>query len=563
MSQASPNPSPSELDEVRIAYQDLHESEKAKIMRFTARQRFTDDLFETWLKESGLEAEVPRDVVAERGRDSVRVQLDATILKEENERLLADTLRKYYTDGERDLLEMLVHWVRAEKEAAGDVAAEEFEQVLATKEVPDELGDHPHYLLLRASLAGGLLDRAMLDLEAQEESEASAPESMDEVEVENVPILFPKAAEQGEKAEEAVAESEVTDQEEVAEVEVEKPEVQEEGPEVAEEVKAGIVAVPLNKKEALFQMEELDSLSAELSQQVEGLHAGKQGIDPENMAKQAIRASALGQSLRSFATPLGTWNTGRELKSLIEEIPDAHVVWAEGLADFLSKLPIQHPLRRKRDAAEQLRQAAVSELMNFATLGGVEEEVPGPEENVVGWWGWATALTDAEFDRLESWCGVNSLDQLADFIAEQWSMAMTMQSSNAVAQALSEAQDAAIAEAKNKNPVPVVLAAASVKADQVVAEEKVLKPVAVEALEEDSVGAKEEPEVDAVIEEVTAVEAVEEVVAEESVSEGTVETPQETKPQEGETEEEARKRGTLHAAMEAARRSLKESDQEG
>jgi len=50
--------------------------------------------------------------------------------------------------------------------------------------------------------------------------------------------------------------------------------------------------------------------------------------------------------------------------------------------------------------------------------------VPGPFENVAEWWRWATALSDDEFGNIEEWCSANSLDHLADFIAEQWTLTM-------------------------------------------------------------------------------------------------------------------------------------------
>jgi hypothetical protein len=176
-----------------------------------------------------------------------------------------------------------------------------------------------------------------------------------------------------------------------------------------------------NKADAVKAWEALEALGKEIRATVDVLLGAAAAVDLGALERKLRRANEIAWALRAYAGPLGAWTDSGTLRELIVAAPDRHGIWAEALAGYLETVPVRHPLRRKREAAECVREAAVGELRNFATLGGVEETVPGPWEDAAAWWDWATGLPDEAFAGLEEWCGANSLDHLADFIAEAWS----------------------------------------------------------------------------------------------------------------------------------------------
>lgn len=182
------------------------------------------------------------------------------------------------------------------------------------------------------------------------------------------------------------------------------------------------VAVPRDKGAALGQLDELEALMESVDSDIRRLRDVSGPIDLGALERKLHRASRISLGLHQYGAELGNWQSAGALREAIEAIPDAHAVWAGQLADFLGRVPVNHPLRRKRGELESLRDAAISDLRNFADLGGVEEEVPGPSSVVRDWWDWAIGLSDDDFPGLEDWCGTNSLDHLADFLMEQWTL---------------------------------------------------------------------------------------------------------------------------------------------
>ena len=319
------------------------------MVRFMARRRFTDDVFDTWLKKSGLEiSDILHDVAGERQSEPVRERLDAALLQAGNEALLVEAVTKYLMGSDPEVVASVSSWVSDAKAAA--VVAEPEIKPLADPAAPGEEGIDPRAELERAAAPAGDETMAL----------TSSPE----------------------------------------------PEMRH---------------LPGDKIAALEQLDELEALMESIDSDMDRLRHIKGPVDLGALERKLRRVNVIALGLHGYAGPSGTWQTVQEFRELVESIPDLHATWAASLADFLEELPIHHPLRRKREAAELTREAAIGELRNFATLGGIEEEVPGPFEDAKAWWIWATALSGEQFDHVEDWCSANSLDHLADLIAELWS----------------------------------------------------------------------------------------------------------------------------------------------
>tara|TARA_R110002096_G_scaffold147671_19_gene307745 strand:- start:10245 stop:11507 length:1263 start_codon:yes stop_codon:yes gene_type:complete len=163
MSDPTTSPSLEGLDAIRDAYQNLAEGEKAKIMRFTARHRFTDDNFENWLSESGLlQGELRREMIAERQLPPVREKLDSTLL--ENKSLMQDTITKYLAQGNPDLLKSVIEWVRAERGRLSPNPPEAVLETVNSNNAPDTLSSDPQYGLVRAVMEAHWLDHKLVEL---------------------------------------------------------------------------------------------------------------------------------------------------------------------------------------------------------------------------------------------------------------------------------------------------------------------------------------------------------------------------------------------------------------
>lgn len=175
MSDPTTSPSLEGLDAIRNAYQSLAEGEKAKIMRFTARHRFTDDNFENWLSESGLlQGDLRREMIAERQLPPVRQKLDSTLL--ENKSLMQDTITKYLAQGNPDLLKSVIEWVRAERGRLAPNPPETVREVVNSNNAPETLSSDPQYGLVRAVMEAHWLDHKLVEL-AGSEPEAAIEES--------------------------------------------------------------------------------------------------------------------------------------------------------------------------------------------------------------------------------------------------------------------------------------------------------------------------------------------------------------------------------------------------
>jgi len=395
MNSSSLEPDSSVIDRLRGAYQQLSNEEKAKIVAFAARRRFTNDLFETWLKQSGLESsEILRAVADEQQSEPVRERLDAALLKDGNEQLLIEAITKYLTEGNQDLLASVRDWVARAKAVGGEAAF---------LEAPADLQGHPQSGMLEALVRGGLLDPALVALMPKRESA-------------ELPVEAPSVAIESVTPPEGLVEHD---------------------------------GLPQDKTSALEHLDELDELVESIQSDIDRIRNVSGAIDLGALERKLRRANLLSWGLHQFAGNVGAWETGAGLREVIGAIPDMHRIWATALADFLEGVPINHPLRRKRESAETIRDAAVGELRNFADLGGIEETVPGPFEDACEWWRWATALSDDQFADIEDWCSANSLDHLADFIAEQWTLTMNRErSASAVSEAMSEALSTAMNEAR-------------------------------------------------------------------------------------------------------------------
>jgi hypothetical protein len=376
------------IERLRGAYRQLSSDEKAKFVKFAARRRFTHDLFENWLRQSGVDAAaILRSVAEESSTEPLRERLDETLLMEGNEPLLIDAVTKYLTEGDPVLLASVAEWVKRAKQEAGVGAAGE-------SEPPEELQRHPQGGLMTEALRGGLLDQALAQWIVPREEVSEQPET---------PEPAPAATQDAAPAAAVPAAAPIAP--------------------VAPAASAP-VPVPADKHAALGQLDELEELMESVEADIRRIRAVSGPMDLGALERKLRKASVISLGVYHFAAEHGSWEEVESLRGVIEAIPDPHSVWATALADFLQEVPISHPLRRKREAAELLRDAAISELRNFADQGGVEEEVPGPSEEVNAWWSWATALSDEDFTTIEDWCSANSLDHLADFIAEQWTLAL-------------------------------------------------------------------------------------------------------------------------------------------
>ena len=385
MHASSPSES-SAIERIRGAYQQLPPEEKAKLVRFIARRRFTDDVFENWRKKSGLEtSDILQDVAEERQSEPVRERLDAALLEAGNEELLVEAVTKYLAGSDPELIASFSTWVAEAKSQAGEA------DPAASVAAPEGLKNHPRAGLVEALVRGGLLAPAA---EAEVRPQAAPAAELPAVTSSN-PAPLPPAAE--------------------------------------------IRRLPGDKIAALGQLDELEELMESIDGDVARIRDLKGALDLGALERKLRRASTLSVGLHAFAAEAGTWESAKGFRELLESIPDPHAIWAGALADFLESLPLQHPLRRKREAAEATREAAVGELRNFATLGGIEEEVPGPFEDPGTWWNWAVALSGEEFDAVEEWCSANSLDHLADLIAELWSFVAGSERSEHHADAASQA----------------------------------------------------------------------------------------------------------------------------
>ncbi len=353
---------PGDLESFRDLYQGLDADKRAHLIRIVVRSRFTEPLFDRWLRASGVEA---AELQAHGGESvSARERLEESLLQEGNEDLLVAALTSYLREADGDTVRGVAGWVSQAKAEAGAGAVTD------------------------AVAPGQLVG------ENQEAEVAASGSGRD-------------AGPCGPSGE-----------------------------------------WPGDKVTALAWLSDLEGLMARVEEDIVRLKNAVGGVDLGSLERKLGRANHLAWGLREYGATLGHWNTSAELRDLIGTTPDTHAIWAEGLADYLETVTVAHPLRRKRELAGLLREAAIGELRNFATLGGVEEEVPGPSADVGRWWAWVTTLTDSEFAAVEEWCGSNSLDHLADFVAEQWTLSRGMEGAGAVAEALSEASSLVRMEAR-------------------------------------------------------------------------------------------------------------------
>ncbi|RFC43465.1 MAG: hypothetical protein DVB23_002641 [Verrucomicrobia bacterium] len=362
---------PGVTEGLRQAYRQLSSEEKIKFVEFAARRRFTSDLFENWSRQSGVDAEeLLRSVAGSGLTEPLRERLDATLLMEGNEALLIEAVMRYLPAMQPALLATVKKWAAEAKLSAGGAGA---------PEPPEELQRHPQGALMTEALRGGFLDQVLAqggDLGAGDLTEPESPG----------------------KEEMMVANRNV-------------------GPAPTDPV-----SVPADKGAALEQLDELEELMDSVEFDIRRIRSAGGVVDLGALERKLRRASLLSLGVHRFVVERGSWEDAEGVRGVIEAIPDAHSVWANALADFLEEVPVNHPLRRKREEIEALRDAAISDLRNFADLGGVEEEVPGPAREVDAWWNWGMGLSDDAFPKLEDWCGVNSLDHLADFLAELWTL---------------------------------------------------------------------------------------------------------------------------------------------
>jgi len=307
------------IERIRGAYRQLPEEEKAKIVKFAARRRFTHDLFENWRQQSGLEtAEILRNIADERQSEPIRERLDAALLKDGNEQLLIDTITNYLTEGNQDLLASVTDWV-ARAKAAGSEGA--------SLETPEALRAHLQGGLLEAIARGGLLHPAV-------------PASVPEQNQSKVPVEAPSI-----------------------EAEADHP--------VDGWSKQG--GLPADKIAALEQLDELGELMDSIQSDIGRIRNVTGAIDLGALERKLRRANLLAWGLRQFAGSAGNWDSSEALREVIHSIPDVHAIWAAALAEFLEDVPVNHPLRRKRESAETIRDAAIGELRNFADLGALRK----------------------------------------------------------------------------------------------------------------------------------------------------------------------------------------------
>jgi hypothetical protein len=243
---------------------------------------------------------------------------------EGNEPLLIDAVTKYLTEGDPVLLASIAEWVKTAKQEAGV-------EGLGEPEPPEELQRHPQGGLVTEALRGGLLDGALAQW--------------------MVPV-------QESSAERNAAET--------PQVESPEPVVSAPGSSsLAPTIEAATVSVPVplptDKHAALGQMEELDDLMDSVEADIRRIRHVAGPMDLGALERKLRKASVISLGVYQFAAAHGSWNDAESLRGVIEAIPDPHSVWAAALADFLQEVPISHPLRRKREAAEMLRDAAISE----------------------------------------------------------------------------------------------------------------------------------------------------------------------------------------------------------
>ncbi len=181
-------PSSSVLEAVREAYQRLAEGEKAKIMRFTARHRFTDDNFENWLDQSGLlHGDLRREMIAERQLPPVREKLDTTLLS--NQGLMQDTITKYLAQGNPDLLNAVIEWVRAERGKLAPNPPETVREVVEANHAPENLATNPQYQFVCAVMKAHWLDHKLVEMAGNEPEETTVIETVEE----SMPVSDPVA----------------------------------------------------------------------------------------------------------------------------------------------------------------------------------------------------------------------------------------------------------------------------------------------------------------------------------------------------------------------------------
>lgn len=353
---------------VRRAYSELHEPEKGSIMRFIARRRFTDETFEAWVRLAGLQTgEVRREAIAERQLPMIRERLDAALLDDANGELLGRVVGSFLRDDEPELSEEIVAWVQdhwagaTEEDLSASVRG-----ALESEVLPAAITGHPWFGLVRAALVGGLLDEWLKCLAAEVDGDRK------------------------EAKEESVTAS-----------------------------GTGPARRSLGLRKAWDELQrDLDALAAAVERLRTLPEPGSEAGITESLRVNLARVEQMRADL--LAAGVSSWKDAADLADQIRQLREPHSFWAESLGQYLAERAVNHPLRRKRETFEQIREMAREELQVLAGAVEVDGDVPGPAESAAGWWAWATGLDEAGFEAVDLWCSRNGLERLADLVAEEW-----------------------------------------------------------------------------------------------------------------------------------------------
>jgi len=343
---------------VRGAYSKLSEGEKAKISRFTAQNRFTNELFEEWLRQSGLQGEAfGRNVIADRQYAVVRQRLDAALLQ--NETLMRDLIVKFLSENDGVLQRIVAHVRKSAPEAVQEGRVAEGLRGILASQAPEDVKQDPQFELVRAVLDGGWLDEQL--------NETFRPGSVH------------------------------------ASVQVEDAEA--------------LGQLPMQDKITKLQGS-CDVISGKISL----MRCASEETDIDEVVRQLGQASALVKmihmEIRRHGLEPEEWQSPDELRAFVSALPSLVHVWAKGMYRYLSSHEVKHRLSRRRELLEETRQRSLDELARFAMKDGVSANLPGPFEDVQAWWVWAAGLDDANFKQVETYCEEQGIPSMLELLIE-------------------------------------------------------------------------------------------------------------------------------------------------
>lgn len=373
-----PCPEESSWEILRQAYRNLPEEEKARIMRSTARRRFTDDTFESWLRAAGLLAgEVRREAVANRRLPGVCEKLDEAVLDPGHAGLLRAAIVNFLRDEEPELPEAMARW----EERVARTAAGESPMPGMDRQRQDEarrLLENPRFRLVRAALELGFLREG--------------------------PVPSPAAGErEGQHALHQCMQGEGRGAELAG-----HGEERETGRWSARELRSRWAAWQKDWEAWLGEVERWRGLLEE---------ASGARLVPE---LQRLLEHSREMRWRCWEAGIRSWKDRAELEGQIGGLRETHSRWALGMVEYLRTWTAEHPLRRRRESALRKRDAALSELLALAESSEEQGENGGPREDAAGWFSWARKLDGEGFERLEAWGVRNGLESLVDLLAEDW-----------------------------------------------------------------------------------------------------------------------------------------------